>query len=117
MATSSVSKTTTTATAVISEIASAASGCTIAEANYAQNGKLGYLRLVVKSSTAIADGASKTVATVVAEKKPAYATYGISSNNYPTNKATVYSSSGDVTITGPVNANTNIAFSFMYLLN
>lgn len=117
MATSSVSKATTTATSVISEIATVAAGCTISEAQYAQNGKTGYLRLVIKSSTAIADGSSKTVATVVAQKKPAFSTYGISNNSFPTNKATIYSSSGEVVITGPVNANTNIAFTFMYLLN
>ncbi len=117
MAISTISKLSLETTSTISQIATAASGCTIGEANFARWGNLAYLRLVVKSSTAIADGASKTVATVVAEKKPNNVTYGISNNNYPTNKATVYASSGEVTITGPINANTNIGFTFMYLLS
>lgn len=117
MATSIISKLSVETTSTISRIATAASGCTITEANFARWGNLGYLRIIVKSNSAIASGSSKTVATVVAEKKPVYATYGISSNNYPDNKGTLYGSSGDITITGPVSADTTIAFSFMYLLN
>lgn len=101
----------TGATATISDIAMAASGCQITEAQYAWWGKVAMVRLVVKKTAAVSSGTT-TLCTMVSGKRPRYA----ASAQWGWDKPAMIMTDGKVQVNGAITAGATIRIYSTFIL-
>ena len=101
----------TGATATIADIAAAASGCEITEAQYAWWGKVAMVRLVVKKTAAVSSGTT-TLCTMVSGKRPRYA----ASAQWGWDKPAMIVTDGKVQVNGTITAGATIRIYSTFVL-
>lgn len=101
----------TSATATVSEVATAASGCTVSTAQFASWGKVASIRLIIKKNAAVSSGTT-TLATVAAGKRPRYSV----SAQWGWGKQGQITSAGAVQVNGAISAGENITLLATYVM-
>ena len=101
----------TGSTDTVSEIATAASGCSITTAQYAWWGKVAMVRLTVKKTAAVSSGTT-TLCTLVEGKRPKY----MAPAQWRWNNGASISTSGAVQVNGSISANASITVCAAYIL-
>lgn len=102
-----------TTTSVVSEIATAASGFTIASANYSVWGKIATIRVFVRATAAATGTGWNTVATITNGKRP---TMYFAMSNPDLRKMQITGSSGNLQVYGAIAQNEEFNFTATYLL-
>lgn len=106
--------TNTFTTNTISDIAVAASGCTITEAHYAQFGKIAMVLMRVKKTTAVSGNVNTNIATMVAGKRPPFIAVATSGSNHT--RTAFMTEAGTCTVNGSISANESVTFMATYIL-
>ncbi len=101
----------TGSTDTVSEIAEAASGCSITTAQYAYWGKVAMLRLTVKKTAAVSSGTT-TLCTLVEGKRPKYMAHA----QWRWNSGASVSTTGAVQVNGAISVNASITICATYIL-
>ena len=101
----------TGATVTITDIATAASGCEITEAQYAWWGKVAMVRLVVKKTAAVSSGTT-TLCTMVSGKRPKYAAAAVRGWS----NAAMINTSGQVQVNGAISAGESVRVYSTFVL-
>lgn len=102
-----------TTTSVVSEIATAASGFTIASANYSVWGKVATIRVFVRATAAVTGTGWNTIATITSGKRP---TMYFALSNPDLRKMQITGSSGNLQVYGAIAQNEEFNFTATYLL-
>lgn len=101
----------TGATNTIADIAAAASGCEITDAQYAWWGKVAMVRLVVKKTAAVSSGTT-TLCTMVSGKRPKYAAAAVRGWS----NAAMINTSGQVQVNGAISAGESVRVYSTFIL-
>ncbi len=101
----------TGSTDIVSEIAAAASGCSITTAQYAYWGKVAMVRLTVKKTAAVSSGTT-TLCTLVEGKRPKY----MAQAQWRWNNGASISTTGAVQVNGAISANSSVTVCATYIL-
>ena len=104
-------QTETGSTDTVSEIATAASGCSITTAQYAWWGKVAMVRLTVKKTAAVSSGTT-TLCTLAEGKRPKY----MAPAQWRWNNGASISTTGAVQVNGAISANASITVCATYIL-
>ena len=104
-------QTSTSATATIADIATAASDCEITTAQYACWGKVAMVRLTVKKTSAVSSGTT-SLCTIVSGKRPKYPAAAVWSYN----KTAQISTAGVVQVSGAISAGASLTILATYVL-
>lgn len=99
----------------ISNIADAASDCTITSAKYAQWGKVAMIEIAVKKTTAVTTDATTTLATIKSGKRPALRSVATILSGVNPVKCYIHNG-GNVAVYGTITANQTITIVSTYLL-
>lgn len=101
----------TGSTDIVSEIAAAASGCSITTAQYAYWGKVAMVRLTVKKTAAVSSGTT-TLCTLVDGKRPKY----MAPAQWRWNNGASISTGGAVQVNGAISAGASLTICATYIL-